>query len=175
MVEEVATGNVTVGELGVFQVANINARNSVKDLATKGVVDRHVEAVDGHSAFVEAVVLRDLRLRGAGFRVGRGSNGDDKRDVGEFRVRFGRECEGHVTMGPAAVKAGDGGRVGTELALGQEKRRIGGSEGVSGDWIEDFVRKVGDCKIGRRGHDGRGQDRGAVGQGWDQKDGGVAS
>jgi hypothetical protein len=37
------------------------------------------------------------------------------------------------------------------------------------------VRKVGDGEIGRRGHDGRGQDRGAVGQGWDQKDGGVAS
>jgi hypothetical protein len=138
-------------------------------------IDRHVEAVDGHSAFVESVVLRYLRLRGAGFRVGRGSNGDDKRDVGEFGVRFGSEREGHVTMGPAAVKAGNGGRVGGELALGQEKRRIRGSGGVGGDGIEDFVRKVGNGEVGGRGHDGRRQDRGAVGQGWDQKDGGVAS
>jgi hypothetical protein len=167
MVKEVATGNVAVSELGVFQVANVDTRNSIEDLATKGVVDRHVEAVDGHSAFVESVVLRYLRLRGAGFRVGRGSNGDDERDVGEFRVRFGSEREGHVTMGPATVKAGNGGRVGGELALGQEKRRIRGSGGVGGDGIEDFVRKVGNGEVGGRGHDGRGQDRGAVGQGWD--------
>jgi hypothetical protein len=172
VVKEVATGNVAVSKLGVFQVANVDTRNSVKDLATKGVVDRHVEAVDGHSAFVEAVVLRYLRLRGAGFRVGRGSNGDDERDVGEFRARFGSEREGHVTMGPAAVKAGNGGCVGAELVLGQEKRRIRGS---GGDGIKDFVRKVGNGEVGGRGHDGRGQDRGAVGQGWEQKDGWVAS
>jgi hypothetical protein len=29
------------------------------------------------------------------------------------------------------------------------------------------VRKVGNGEVGGRGHDGRGQDRGAVGQGWD--------
>jgi hypothetical protein len=78
-------------------------------------------------------------------------------------------------MSSTAIEAGNGGCIGAELALGEEKRRIGGCDGIGGDWIEDFVRKVGDGKIGRRGHDGRGQDRGAVGQGWDQKDGGVAS
>jgi hypothetical protein len=128
--------------------------------------------VGGDSAFVEEVIFRDLRLRGAGFRVGRGSNGDDERDVGKFRVGFGSECEGHVTMGPAAIKAGNGGCVGAELALGQEKRRIRGSSGIGGDGIEDFVRKVGNGEVGGRGHDGRRQDRGAVGQGWDQNDGG---
>jgi hypothetical protein len=174
VVKEVATGNVAVSKLGVFQVANVDTRNSVEDLATKGVVDRHVEAVDGHSAFVESVLLRYLRLRGARLRVGRGSTGDDERDVGEFRVRFGSEREGHVTMGPAAFKAGNGGCVGAELALGKEKRRIRGSGGVSGNGIEDFVRKVGNGEVGGRGHDGRGQDRGAVGQGWEQKDGWVA-
>jgi hypothetical protein len=51
--------------------------------------------------------------------------------------------------------------------LGQEKRRIRGSGGVGCDGIEDFVRKVGNGEVGGRGHDGRGQDRGAVGQGWD--------
>jgi hypothetical protein len=39
MVEEVATGNVAVSKLGVFQVANVDTRNSVKDLVTKGIVD----------------------------------------------------------------------------------------------------------------------------------------
>jgi hypothetical protein len=175
MGEEVSAGNVAVGKLGVFQVANVNTRNSVEELATESVVDRHVEAVGGYSAFVEAVIFRDLRLRGAGFRVGRGSNGDDERDVREFRVCFVGESEGHVTMGPTAIKAGNGGSVGAELALSQEKRRIRGSGGVGCDGIEDFVRKVGNGEVGGRGHDGRGQDRGAVGQGWDQKDGGVAS
>jgi hypothetical protein len=141
---------------------------------SEGIVDGHVEAVDGHSAFVELIVLRNLGLHGTRFGVGRGSNGDDEGDVGQFGVCGGGERQSHVTMGAAAVEAGNGRCIGAELALGQEKRRIGGSNGVGGDWIEDFVRKVGDGKIGRRGHDGRGQDRGAVGQGWEQKDGGVA-
>jgi hypothetical protein len=37
MVKEVATGNVAVSELGVFQVANVDTRNSVEDLVMKGV------------------------------------------------------------------------------------------------------------------------------------------
>jgi len=71
--------------------------------------------------------------------------------------------------------AGNGRCIGAELALGQEKRRIRGSGGVGCDGIEDFVRKVGNGEVGGQGHDGRGQDRGAVGQGWEQKDGWVAS
>jgi hypothetical protein len=174
MVQKVKAGDVAVRELGVFQVADVDARNGVKELATEGIVDCHIEAVDGHSMFVELIVLRDLGLRCARFGVGRGSNGDDEGYVGQFGIRIGGERQGHVTMSPTAVEAGNGRGVGAELALGQEKRRIGGCNGIGGDWIEDFVRKVGDGKIGRRGHDGRGQDRRAVGQGWDQKDGWVA-
>jgi hypothetical protein len=31
---------------------------------------------------------------------------NDERDVGEFRVRFGSEREGHVTMGPPPLRLG---------------------------------------------------------------------
>jgi hypothetical protein len=74
MVHQVKAGDVAVRKLGVFQVPDVDARNGVKELATEGIVDGHVEAVDGHGAFVEPIIFRDLRLRGARFGVGRGSN-----------------------------------------------------------------------------------------------------
>jgi DNA-binding GntR family transcriptional regulator len=59
----------------VFQVTDIDARNAVEKLVTEGVIDRHVQAVDGHGAFVEAIIFRDLRLCGTRKWIGRGGGG----------------------------------------------------------------------------------------------------
>jgi hypothetical protein len=75
MGQKVKAGEVAVHTLGVFQVADVDARNAVEKLATEGVIDQHVQAVDGHGAFVETIVFRDLRLRGTRKWIGRGGRG----------------------------------------------------------------------------------------------------
>jgi len=117
----------------VFQVTDIDARNAVEKLVTEGVIDRHVQAVDGHGAFVEAIIFRDLRLCGTRKWIGRGGGDrDNERDVGEFRGGGGGggEGQGRVATGSAAVETGNGGGVGAELALGLEEQDVGGQDSV---------------------------------------------
>lgn len=78
-------------------------------------------------------------------------------------------------MGAATVERGDGGCVGHELTLGMFDGRVSRWDGEGGNRIQDFVRKVAQFEVSRGRHRDRRDGGWAVGQGWERKDGGVAS